>query len=114
MCQNPMMLIRPESVSHATPRCATYQAAGHSRKLLPIINSLSALDFDPDVWSDVKTTSEQMESSFEAVLLTLPRNSPHRGVVETLLEKSRDALRAHNELFASHRRVCVSALSLRS
>lgn len=114
MCQNPMMLIRPEAMPHATPRYATYQAAGHSRKLLPIINSLSALDFDPDVWSDVRTTSEKMESSFEAVLLTLPNDSPQRSVVETLLETSRNALRAHNELFASHRRVCVSALSLRS
>jgi hypothetical protein len=81
---------------------------------VPIIENLSQLDFSQEPWSEVKRRVETMEQSFQAVLLTLPLDSPHRPVVEALLNNARAALSAHNDLFANHRRLCVSALSLRS
>jgi hypothetical protein len=93
---------------------ATYRRAGHSQKLVPIIDNLSSLDFSETPWSEVKTRVETMEESFQAVLLTLTFDSPQRPVVCALLEAARAALSAHNDLFANHRRLCVSALSLRS
>jgi hypothetical protein len=80
---------------------------------MPIIDNLSKLDFTQEAWSDVRACVETMEESFQVVLLTLPFDSPQRPVVCALLDSARAALSAHNDLFANHRRLCVSALSLR-
>lgn len=107
MCQA-TMLCR----AHEAP-VSSYRRGGHSQKLVPIIDNLSKLDFTQEPWSEIKTRVQIMEESFEVVLLTLPFDSPQRSVVCSLLDASRAALSAHNDLFANHRRLCVSALALR-
>jgi hypothetical protein len=107
-CKAPMLCL-----SASTPS-AGYRHAGHARKLAPIIENLSRLDFSQEPWSEIKQRIETMEASFEAVLLQIPANSPQRPVVCELLEAARAALSAQNDLFSSHRRLCVSALQLRS
>jgi hypothetical protein len=98
---------------HAAKTGTCYRHAGHSQKLLPIIDNLSKLDFTPGPWEEVRTRVQTMEDSFQAVLMQLAPDSSQRAVVCALLDVSRAALSAHNDLFANHRRLCVSSLSLR-
>lgn len=108
MCTAPMLCRSADTPAYS------YRRAGHSKKLVPIIENLSSLDFTQEPWSEVKTRVETMEEAFQAVLLTLPMDSPQRAVVYALLASARAALSAQNDLFADHRRLCVAALSLRS
>ena len=98
---------------HKAYEARTYMRAGHSKKLIPIIENLSKLDFTIEAWSDVKQRVNVMEEAFRTVMLTVPFDSPDRIIVQMLLDLSRAALRAHDEVFLHHRRLCVDALHLK-
>jgi hypothetical protein len=99
---------RPTATRAKRPR---FDAAGHSRKLIPIINSLSSLETEDEPWSAVKRRVKELEDTFEMALNDSPEHAAAH--LETLMAAARAALAEQSELFASHRNVCVAALSLR-
>lgn len=97
------------------PKRPRYDPAGHARKLLPIIESLSSLEGEDTPWSGVRRRVKSLEDTFERAIADLNDNSDSLAAthLETLMDAARAALAAHADLFASHRNVCVEALNLR-
>lgn len=106
--------IPPHPIPTRTKR-ARYGQAGHSRKLRPIIDSLSSLEGDDTPWYGVNRRVKSLEDAFEIAIadLTDRADSPAAAHLETLMAAARAALAAQSELFALHRNVCVEALNLR-
>ncbi len=92
--------------------CPHYDQAGHSRKLKPIIDNLNRLDHEQSIWEGVRKTVQEMELAFETAKSDLD-DAAECERLDRLLRSARNALRAQSELFSSHRRICVGALSLR-
>lgn len=92
---------------------ARYAVAGHSRKLKPIIDNLNDLDNDSLIWAEVRKRVQAMELAFEIAKSDL-QDAAHLAQLDALLMRSREALCAQAELFATHRQLCVGALSLRA
>lgn len=113
-----MVVIRDTRVQKRQSKLK-YEFRGHAAKLKPIISSLDRLDHDDSAWSDVRTRVKLVEQTLSTLLekLDAAQTTTHtdelRTSVDLLATHCRDALRAQHDLFAEHRRLCVSALALR-
>ena len=92
----------------------TYSTTGHSKKLEPIIFSLDRFDHDPTAWKPVRDRVERLQISFELLMRNVEPNTHEHLALQRLHDLCFETIRMQTDLFHEHRRVCVSALRLKT